>query len=166
MVQYTLLFTDARGKQSVLNIQGDQESVTKYMTSQIDELKSRLNGVNVSSTGTVSTTTLLPGYLYNSYKTEIYGTFTIVELVESVVHTHAPTPAAAVVPAPTNGSANSANPYVDVLAELSTKLKARQARKIPFAPPMPRAYVCAPVKPVYHELVAALTERRRQIEGC
>jgi len=164
MVQYTLLFTDARGKQSVLNIQGDQEYVANYMTSQVDELKTRLNGVNVSSTGTVSTTTLLPGYLYNSYKTEIYGTFTIVELVESVTQPVAAPPAPMVVHA-TGAGVTTANPYVDVLAELSTKLKARQTRKIPFAPPMPRAYVCAPVKPVYHELIAALAERRRQIEG-
>lgn len=168
MHQYTLLFTDASGKSSVLNFRDKFLTIQERVKEQISSLKDTLANsethietLNSETTITVYTVKVLRGWVYNSVQRVFYGTFQIVPLIDTVK------PAAPEsTPVETQPQPKPKNVHAEVLLELSNKLKARRLANIPYAPPPPTfTKVINMVNPDRDELVNRLAQRRRQIEG-
>jgi len=168
MQRYTLLFTDAIGKTSVLNFRDKKLTVQERMKEQVSTLKetltnetTRVETLDADTSMSVYTVTVLHGWVYNSVQRVFYGTFQVVPLIDTVEPVEAPTETTT-----TEEPAKPKNAHAEVLLELSKKLKARRLANIPYAPPLPplnRVY--KPVQADREELVNRLAQRRRQIEG-
>lgn len=166
MQQYTLLFTDASGKSSVLNFRDKFLTIQERVKEQISSLRDTLTNnethvetLDGETTFTVYTVKVLRGWVYNSVQRIFYGTFQIVPLIDAVK----PTPPEITQSQP---QAKPKNVHAEVLLELSNKLKARRLANIPYAPPLPVfTKVQTPINSNRDELVKKLAQRRCQIEG-
>jgi len=166
MTQYTLLFTDANGKNSVFSITGSKEAIIEGFNKQLGPLKTTHGEKNVkvvegSDCFLVSIQTIVVGWVYNSVQTTPYGTFYIVPVVNRLEEQPASTVVQTVTKTPVAQDVRQ-----KMLNELSAQLEARKQRAIPFAPPMPKTRVVFhPSHPVHRELMERMHSRRQQIEG-